>query len=313
MKTVVRRGAGVALCVAALLVAAREGTGAEGHRSALLPLGQPRAHGRRRGRRRSGAELRERRGGHSRRREGAGPAVRPHATAVVLGPGQHLRPARHPVVLLAFARAGRADRVPVVPRRLRRPFQLGHGVAAHRLQRRVRVRRVRDRRQPGPHPRVLHDAGVPGAQPVGAPRAVVGRDAGHPVLRERTTRLPTRRHGHLRRRARPVRPAPAHRQPVPGAERLQLRARRGHRRAAHLRPDAVGRERGRAGGRERAGERAASRAQPGRGAVARRVVVPLRLESTGRRAAAARGGERRDSQGGSPRRLRSEALVVEGQ
>ncbi len=33
---------------------------------------------------------------------------------------------------------------------------------------------------------------------------------------------------------------------------------------------------------------AASRAQPGRGAVARRVVVPLRLESTGRRAAAPR-------------------------
>ena len=56
-----------------------------------------------------------------------------------------------------------------------------------------------------------------------------------------------RKHGDSPRRARSVRPAPAHRQPLPGAERVQLRARRRHRRAADLRPHAVGRERGVAG------------------------------------------------------------------
>ena len=52
------------------------------------------------------------------------------------------------------------------------------------------------------------------------------------------------RHRHLLRGARPVRAALAHHQPLPGAERLQLRPRRRHRRGAHLRPHALRRERG---------------------------------------------------------------------
>ena len=42
--------------------------------------------------------------------------------------GQHLRRARHAVVLLALARAGRPHTVPDLPRRLRRSLQLGHGL-----------------------------------------------------------------------------------------------------------------------------------------------------------------------------------------
>ena len=52
-----------------------------------------------------------RREGDPRRREREGAAVRPHAAAVVLGGGQHPGGARNARVLLALARAGRADAV----------------------------------------------------------------------------------------------------------------------------------------------------------------------------------------------------------
>ena len=251
-------------------------------------LGGSRADGRLLCRRHTGAELRERGDRHPRRRGGARLAVRPHAAAVLLGTRQHSCAAGHAVVLLALARTGRPHAVSGLPRRLCRSLQLGHGVAAHRLQRQVRLRCFRHRCEPRAHPRVLHAARVPVALDLDAPGAGVGRDARHALLRERSARGFPRRHVQVRRRPRPVRPALAHHQPVPGPERVQLRARRRCRRTAHLRPHAGRQRRRRAGQGRRGNRRSAVRARARHATVARRVVVSLWLEPAWRRAAAHR-------------------------
>jgi hypothetical protein len=63
-------------------------------------------------------------------------------------------------LLLALARAGRPRPFVGVPRRLSRPFQLGHGLPAHRLER-PRLRRLRHRHQPGPHAGLVRHAPAP--------------------------------------------------------------------------------------------------------------------------------------------------------
>jgi hypothetical protein len=82
------------------------------------------------------------------------------AGAELDGPRQHLRPARHAQLLLAGPRAGRDHAVPAVPRGLCRPHQLGHGLAAHRLERQG-LRRLRHRQQPGPGAGLDHSGSRP--------------------------------------------------------------------------------------------------------------------------------------------------------
>ena len=209
-------------------------------------------------------------------------------------------------------RAGRTDAVSDLSCRLRRPLELGHGVAEDRLQREAWLRRVRHRRQPGPHARVLRAAHLPGCRPVGPPRPGVGRDAGHPLLRGRNAGGEAGHHRGLLRRVGPVRSPLARHQPIPGAERLQLRARRRYRRTAHLRPHAVRREHRGAEPQRDAGWNPRPRPRRPFAGVARRVVAPLRMGSSGGRPPGTRPGCHDDSKGRDPRRLRPQTVVVEG-
>src|SRR5512143_1594151 len=95
-----------------LCLADRRLEGAAGWRCgawpAVLSFGRPWADGRLFGRRHARTELRERGHGHPRRRARPRPRVRTHATAFILGARQYPGAARHAVVLLAIAGAGRA-------------------------------------------------------------------------------------------------------------------------------------------------------------------------------------------------------------
>ena len=204
-------------------------------------------------------------------------------------PGQHLRGTRHALVLLALPRAGRQDAVPGLPRRLRRSFELGHGVAADRLQRRAGLRRVRHRRQPRADARVVRDAGVSAAGPVGAPRALVGRDARDPVLRRR----PARRCARRRRRTSTPRSTSSARTRGSSAPTRSRAPTTSSAAATSTRSGSTtGCSRTTTWRRSPAGDpprtspdvAQAPRERP----LARRVVVPQRLEPAGRSAAAAR-------------------------
>ena len=88
---------------------------------------------------------------------------------------QHLCPARHALLLLAAALSGRRGAFRDVPRRLRRSFELGHGVPAHRLER-PRLRRLRYRCQPGTRAAYrCRIARAPGSRPMESYRLRLGR------------------------------------------------------------------------------------------------------------------------------------------
>ena len=265
--------------------------------------------------RRVHAELRVWHHADRRRREGRGAAVRAHAAARRTAPrATSTRSAARSSFFWRSREPVGPTAVPDLPRRLRRPLELGHGLAAHRLQR-PRLRCLRHRRQPGAHARVRRSGPrFPGPKQWTHLALAWDETHGHPLLRERhaggAARTTT---AVFDAGARPVRPALADHQPLPGAERLQLRPRRRHRRTAHLRPHA---RRTPTSRRWRAGRRAAPRCRGARP----RPRAPAWRDEWWYRYGWNRPGDAPPvarapavaPQGRDPRRLRPEAMVVEG-
>lgn len=234
--------------------------------------------------------------------------------AVVECTRQPLHPARHAWLLLARALPGRRSAIRDLPRRLRRPHQLGHGLAAHRLER-PRLRCLRYRCQSRAHPCLLQARQGSGCQRLDPHCVCLGRNPRRaPVCRRqggRTRRLRRAlrqwRFARLRRRTRPVRPRRPRDVAAPGAEPLQLPARQRLRRDPHLRPHA--RRQRRRCACAPAGTHHRTRHRCGR--AIRRLPASLRLGQRPRAACIDRSGHPHP-QGGIHRRTRSQAMDVEG-
>ncbi len=194
-----------------------------GRRPPLPPLRRQEPH-RGRSQRRPGPQFPL--GGHRHpgRRDRRGGALGGRRLCRVERPRQHAGGPRHARLLLARPHPPRRSALRALPRRLRRPFELGHGVPADRLER-PWLRRLRHRCQPVAHPRLVPAGPGAGARGMAASGLRLGRDGGRAAVLERPPSCAAQPGGRSRFRARPVRHGGAGDQPPSGAEPLPLHAR----------------------------------------------------------------------------------------